>query len=86
MLRQRPSKRSFPTAVQAARAAPGARAASATTATTPALPSLGRSVQAAALEETLAGLSVQNVAADALGMLAVLLLWRQILAQNPELL
>ena len=50
------------------------------------LPSLGRSVQAIALESSLAGLSTQNVAADALGMLAVLLLWRQVLAQNPDLL
>jgi hypothetical protein len=49
------------------------------------LPSLGRSVQAAALEAQLAGLTVGNVVGDLLGMLAALLLWRWLLLGNPDL-
>ena len=51
-----------------------------------ALPSLGWSTEAIALEAQLAGLTVQNVASDALGMLAVVLLWRQLLTRNPNIM
>jgi hypothetical protein len=50
------------------------------------LPSLGRSTQALALEQQLAGFSVANVGSDALTMLGTLVLWRQVLLRNPDLL
>ena len=49
------------------------------------LPSLGRSLQAAQLEASLAGLTVSNVIGDSLGMLLALVLWRAVLLRNPEI-
>lgn len=50
------------------------------------LPALGRSAQAKLLESQLAGLTVPNVLADALGMLVVLVLWRRVVIGNDWLL
>lgn len=50
------------------------------------LPTLGRSAQAMALEQRLAGLSAPNAISDALAMLGTLVLWRQVLHRNPDLL
>ena len=47
---------------------------------------LGRSAQAKLLEAQLAGLTVPNVLADALGMLVVLVLWRRVVIGNDWLL
>ena len=45
-----------------------------------------RSAQAKLLEAQLAGLTVPNVLADALGMLVVLVLWRRVVIRNDWLL
>ena len=50
------------------------------------LPSLGQSAAALALEAELSGLTAPNLEADTLGMLGILLLWRQLLLRNPFLM
>jgi len=49
------------------------------------LPLLGQTVQAQSLQLELAELSASNVLGDALGMLVVLILWRRLLLNNPDL-
>lgn len=50
------------------------------------LPSLGRSAEALQLEAQLSGFNFGNVCGDTLGLLGVLLLWRQLYMRNPDML